>query len=305
MKESDRSKRRNRHQHGVPAFSLYGEPASRSAEAAIHVETIAARSRLHAWKIRPHRHRDLYQVLLLWRGSMTAELDGTSTLLTGPAYVIVPPLSVHAFSFSNDTDGLVATFSLGLGRELLDSSLRHGSDLPQASAGGLDRTEAGTRQLRALGEVMLQEGARTAPGRETVLRGLLAALVTLMLRGSGARATTQGGQASRAAELVARFRESLEGGYTDHKPVRAYAAALNTTETALRRACKRVAAQSPREMQLARKLIEAERLLRYTGLSIGQIAHQLGFDDPAYFSRFFLRRSGVSPRAFRTRAPAT
>ena len=178
MKESDRSKRRNRHQHGVPAFSLYGEPASRSAEAAIHVETIAARSRLHAWKIRPHRHRDLYQVLLLWRGSMTAELDGTSTLLTGPAYVIVPPLSVHAFSFSNDTDGLVATFSLGLGRELLDSSLRHGSDLPQASAGGLDRTEAGTRQLRALGEVMLQEGARTAPGRETVLRGLLAALVT-------------------------------------------------------------------------------------------------------------------------------
>jgi len=78
-----------------------------------------------------------------------------------------------------------------------------------------------------------------------------------------------------------------------------YARRLRTSETALRRACQRVAGQSPNAMLHARLLVEAERLLRYTGLSVGQIAYQLGFRDPAYFSRFFSHRSGLSPSAYR------
>ena len=34
-------------------------------------------------------------------------------------------------------------------------------------------------------------------------------------------------------------------------------------------------------------LIEAKRLLRYSRLSVAEIAYQLKFDDPSYFSRFF------------------
>jgi AraC family transcriptional activator of pobA len=50
-----------------------------------------------------------------------------------------------------------------------------------------------------------------------------------------------------------------------------------------------------------RLLIEAERQLRYTSMPVAQVAFYLGFDDPAYFSRFFMRRMGLTPRAFRTR----
>ena len=34
-------------------------------------------------------------------------------------------------------------------------------------------------------------------------------------------------------------------------------------------------------------------------MSVTQVAYYLGFEDPAYFSRFFARRMGISPRAFR------
>src|SRR5207344_2664067 len=44
----------------VPAFFLYGEPLQPPDERVVHVETIAARSRLHDWVIEPHRHRDLH-----------------------------------------------------------------------------------------------------------------------------------------------------------------------------------------------------------------------------------------------------
>lgn len=54
-----------------------------------------------------------------------------------------------------------------------------------------------------------------------------------------------------------------------------------------------------------RLLVEAERQLRYTSMPIAQVAYHLGFEDPAYFSRFFSRRMRISPRGFRERAGAT
>jgi AraC family transcriptional activator of pobA len=37
-------------------------------------------------------------------------------------------------------------------------------------------------------------------------------------------------------------------------------------------------------------------------MSVSEIAYGLGFDDPAYFTRFFSQRTGISPRAFRSPA---
>jgi AraC-like DNA-binding protein len=48
-----------------------------------------------------------------------------------------------------------------------------------------------------------------------------------------------------------------------------------------------------------RMLVEAERQLRYTAMSVSQVAYYLGFEDPAYFSRFFRRRTGLPPKSFR------
>jgi len=47
------------------------------------------------------------------------------------------------------------------------------------------------------------------------------------------------------------------------------------------------------------KLAEAKRLLREEDLTIGQISDKLCFDSPEYFSRYFKKRVGHSPRDFR------
>jgi AraC-like DNA-binding protein len=39
-------------------------------------------------------------------------------------------------------------------------------------------------------------------------------------------------------------------------------------------------------------------------MTIGEIAAILGFKDPAYFTRFFIRRAGISPGRSRSRARA-
>jgi len=48
-----------------------------------------------------------------------------------------------------------------------------------------------------------------------------------------------------------------------------------------------------------RLLLEAKRELVYTSMTISQISDQLGFSEPAYFSRFFKRMTGQSPKDFR------
>jgi AraC family transcriptional regulator, transcriptional activator of pobA len=58
---------------------------------------------------------------------------------------------------------------------------------------------------------------------------------------------------------------------------------------------------SPLDAINARVLHEAQRGIVYSTLSIKQVAADLGFDDEAYFGRFFKKHLGLTPTAFRDR----
>jgi AraC family transcriptional regulator, transcriptional activator of pobA len=52
----------------------------------------------------------------------------------------------------------------------------------------------------------------------------------------------------------------------------------------------------------ARVVHEARRELVYSSLSVKQVAAELGFDDEAYFGRFFKKQTGMRPTEFRVAA---
>jgi AraC family transcriptional activator of pobA len=60
-----------------------------------------------------------------------------------------------------------------------------------------------------------------------------------------------------------------------------------------------VAGKSAFEIGQDRLMLEACRKLTYAPSSIATIAYELGFQDPAYFSRLFRKRLGVTPGEFR------
>ncbi len=283
----------------VPAFFLYGEPLQAPDERLVHVETIAARSRLHDWNIQPHRHRDLHQILLMERGQVVARLDTATESLRPPAIVAIPPGIVHAFRFQPGTIGVVVSFTPGLVPNLAGTggNLATFFDRPRMTT--FDSANVRATDLSSLTQMLLREFGRSAPGRHAALRGLLSALLANVLR--LARSLDDQGMTPAApeGELVARFRRLIETRYREHQGLAAYATQLCTSPQRLRRACLHIAGQSPIGLVHSRVLIEAERQLRYTTMSIAQIAYYLGFDDPAYFSRFFTRGAQVSPRAFR------
>jgi AraC family transcriptional regulator, transcriptional activator of pobA len=283
----------------IPAFFLYGEPLQAPDERLVHVETIAARSSINDWNIRPHRHRDLHQVLLTLRGRVDVQLDGAASRIDAPGLVIVPPGCVHAFAFEQGTVGLVISFAPGLLAELsvTHAALAAHLDRPQARA--LARASVRETDLQALGDMLLREFLRAAPGRHAALRGLLAALLANVVRLTQAPDTQDAHGRETERELVARFRRLIELHFRTHRSMQDYAVELGASESRLRRACAAVAGQSPVEVVHLRLLVEAERLLRYTTMSVSEVAYHLGFEDPAYFSRFFARFQRLSPRDFR------
>ena len=118
MRSAASHRGRAREAPAIPAFFLYGDPPRPPEEGTVHIETIAARSALHDWAIAAHRHQELHQLLVIDRGRIDLRLDDHRDVLKGPAIVVVPPGTVHAFDFQENTAGLVVSFAAGLARAL-------------------------------------------------------------------------------------------------------------------------------------------------------------------------------------------
>ena len=96
----------------LPLFHLYGDPPDDQAFDFIHVETIASRSSVHDWLIRAHRHRNLFQILLIERGGGEMTFEAATLAFTAPAAILVPPTIAHGFRFHPEvTDGFVVSFT--------------------------------------------------------------------------------------------------------------------------------------------------------------------------------------------------
>ncbi len=124
---------------------------------------------------------------------------------------------------------------------------------------------------------------------------LLLALIARLRAAHGFAARSQ----SPDAGLVRRFRHLVELHFRRHMPMADYAKALGISEDRLHAIASRMAGVPPKEIVQRRLLLEAKRHLLYTNMTAKEIAYELGFHDPAYFSRFFARRAGLAPTAYR------
>jgi len=129
------------------------------------------------------------------------------------------------------------------------------------------------------------------------------ALVTAVLvqaaRAGALQAAGAGDPRSRKVQQVEQFKALLEEHFRAHWPVARYAAALNVSAGQLGRLTREVLGCSPLDALNERLVREAQRELVHGSLGIKQLAAALGFDDDAYFGRFFKKHTGLRPGEFR------
>ena len=95
------------------------------------------------------------------------------------------------------------------------------------------------------------------------------------------------------------FRDLLETNYTKLKSVNDYAQLILISKKRLGQATAKILGKTPKGIINDRILLEAKRLLVHTHLSIKEIGQELGFEDPAYFVRYFKKNTETTPVEFR------
>lgn len=288
----------------IPAFWLYGDLNADAHPRFIHTERICTRARVHDWRIGVHRHPDLAQALYLSDGEAVATIDGERTRLAAPAMVWLPVDTPHGYEFAPGSDGFVVTISLDFLTAILCAETRQdlGPDVEQPLVSLLAEHEAAGIDPLLCFQGIDHAVSLGGAALRTIVEAHLKLLLALVVRLRAAHGNASRAQMPEAA-ILRRFRQSVETSFRQHWPVTDYARMLGVSEDRLHAMTSRATGLPPKEIVQRRLLLEAKRHLLYTTMTVKEIAYDLGFDDPAYFSRFFTRRAGMAPGAYRRARP--
>ncbi len=287
----------------IQTYLLYGEPPRRIAGRMLHVETIEARSAKHRWKIDPHMHHVLHQMIFVLRGRGVVQAEGARAQYRPPAMIVIPAGSVHGFEFEPGTTGHVISISDELQKDLVQRDAGVGALFARPVTLEFHGAALRATDLAQGVRMLAREFHRSDSGHELAVQGWLEVVLANVLRLAQNLPDASDAVTGRRRRLVARFSELIERRFRNSLSVPDYATLLNISETRLRTACLALTGQSPVHLIHARLLLEAKRQLHYTDNPVSEIAYAIGFADPAYFTRFFSRLTGLSPRAFRQRGP--
>ena len=239
----------------------------------------------------PHRH-DFHELIWIREGSGHHLIDGRRVPIRPRTVTSIGRGQVHVLVEGADIHGALVRFR----PEALDrvtGALDRVVDVPP---GEVDHLEAVLRALEAESRRPLD------PHGVTAQRHLLALVLTWLERWY---ADAHVERPEPEAELYRRFRARLEEDFARHHDAAHYADALRVPAPALSKTLVQVTGRTTKELVLDRIMLEAARLLRFSELSMGEIAHRVGFDDPLYFSRAFKRHHGASPSRYREEVHAS
>ena len=288
----------------LPLFHLYGDPPDDQAFDFIHVETISSRSSIHDWTIRVHRHRNLFQILLIARGGGEMTFETQVIPFEAPAAIIVPATIAHGFRFLPEaTEGWVLTFTEDVARGLGE---RSGDAIAALRALAADPVVplSGDAEVDRIGRLcadLHEERFLARQGYRFAMRGYLALIAIAVARLAASRARSGAATLMPADPTVDALRYLVEEHFRQERRLAFYAGKLAMTPDRLNDHVKRAASVTAGHLIRQRVLTEAKRQLVFTSQPIHEIAYDLTFADPSHFTRFFRKQTGITPQAFRDR----
>jgi AraC family transcriptional activator of pobA len=283
----------------APFFGLYGEALTQTEPGFVHVESIAERSSENGWRIKPHRHHRMVQVLLVEQGAADVSLDSVRYHVCGGSVIFIPAETVHGFAFEPGTNGTVLSIASPLLEESM-AAIRPDVEVSNLLRPGVLELPENSTLLRSFLQLdgllcreITQQGFHSNP----LIKCLVAALLVLY-----SRVLEQNQVIRRSPPATSCFHDFVrltEQNFRRHLGVDWYAEQLNTSTSTLNRNCKGAIGKTAKALLDDRLLLEAKRKLMYTQDSVANIASTLGYEDPAYFCRFFSNREGMPPGRYR------
>lgn len=247
----------------------------------------------------PHKH-SFYHLVYFTEVSGSHSIDFINFPAEPGQIYFMTPGQVHAWHFKNKTEGYIINFS----DNYIHSLLMNARYLDQFSFFSGNAAEQVVqipvrvrRTIEQLFETILKEDQAGSELKDDMIR---TAMIQLFIQVN--RLVTPKEKAPAASYnsvLLKSFQKLIELHFREKKLTRDYAAMLFVTPNHLNALSKHVTGKPAGELIRDRIVLEAKRLLVNAGMSIAELATELGFEDNSYFTKFFRKYTGQTPESFR------
>lgn len=280
----------------IPSYSL--QQSSSMSSTMIEVrESNGSYPKLQASFLVPHR-KDYYLMVFVKNGSSRHWVDFTPYTLKPDTFYFTVPHQVHLKEQSEPLEGILLCFTDEFLQLEENNMLRHLPIIKNPdNAHQLDLQHENVAFVEDTMRKMLTEFKAGHDWRNQMLQAYLRVLMIYLSR----LYTEQYSEKALIPDrvILKKFRLLIEDNYHNQHNVAAYADMLNITPGHLNDLVKQQGGKTAIAHIHERLIVEAKRLLLHTPLSVKQIAYKLGFEDAAYFNRFFKRIANATPVTYR------
>ena len=229
----------------------------------------------------PHRHT-FYSLVWFTEGTGFYVVDFQEYEIRKDRIFFVSPKQVHNWDYSENSRGYVLMIDLMFARQLQLESHYPYVDITTQNA-----------FLQELFTNLLDESSKDDTLSSIAIQSGISYLYAVLAR----IANDNGPHYPAANQTIDTFKKLVYENHTLHK-VEDYARKMNLPEDTFNTLVKTSTGISAKQYILDLKITEAKRQLIYSQFNINEIAFNLGFEDPSYFTRLFKKKINLSPSAF-------
>ncbi|CAN5232378.1 helix-turn-helix domain-containing protein [soil metagenome] len=162
----------------------------------------------------------------------------------------------------------------------------------------LDISNGETESFKTLFSVLSEEFDNTGTGQEEMLRILLKRFIIKCTRLANQQ-IVKNGEKQSDIDLIRHFNVLVEEHFKTRKTVKEYAELMFKSPKTIANVFSKNSEHTPLEVIHNRVIIEAKRMLLYTDNTVKQIGMDLGYNDPAQFSKLFKKQTGMTTTKFK------
>ncbi|MDZ7897454.1 MAG: AraC family transcriptional regulator [Arcicella sp.] len=242
-----------------------------------------------------HSH-SFYMVMYVRQGSGTHTIDFKTYEVNSNQLYFLTPGQVHNWDLSADTEGFTLFFEANYfsslyAHRLFDYPFYHTNQHKPLIQLENEINIFDTFFVDAFHEFTTQK-----PNRSEVF---LAQLFIILENASRHYGDQRSPELMGQYHKIRQFEELVNRHFIEKKEIKDYAEMMNISPNYLNSLCKIFLNKTASQLLQERLLIESQRLLTHTELSIKEIVFQLGFNDTSYFTRFFKKITSRTPLEFR------
>lgn len=234
----------------------------------------------------PHR-KTRYFFLFITQGHITHSIDLEEVTASAGEILFVLPGQIHTVPPSR---GEVTWFKVTFDEACLSMlPQKHPFLINPLGLRLIKPDEHAQVRIQALYQFLLE--LLRDPRADTTL--VLTYLNTLLTEFNRSYFTEKVSLQKNTSKFIA-FRMLVEDQLTNHPDIEDIARQLSVTADNLYNIVKKQTGQSPKAYITGRLMLEAQRRLYYDEITVKELAYDLGFNDPDYFSRLFKKTTGRS-----------